>query len=79
MRLKTSVGGDVFGRYIRFGRGIGCPRYRERSCGAVRGRERYVWVRRGRLGRLSYRKLKLGIYLLVFIIDVQSLYSPIHF
>jgi hypothetical protein len=23
MRLKTRVGGEVFGRYIRFGRGVG--------------------------------------------------------
>ena len=24
MRLKTRVGGEVFGRYIRFGRGVEC-------------------------------------------------------
>ena len=39
MRLKTRVGGDVFGRYIRFGRGVGYARYRGRSWDAGRGRE----------------------------------------
>jgi len=49
MRLNTRVGGEVFGRYIRFGRGVGCPRYKGRSWGAVRGREVYGWARIGRL------------------------------
>ena len=26
LRLKTRVGGDVFGRYIKFGLGVGCAR-----------------------------------------------------
>lgn len=38
-RLKTRVGGDVFGRYMRFGRGTGYARYRGSSWGAERGRD----------------------------------------
>lgn len=39
MRLKMRVGGEVFGRYIGFGRGSGCARYKGRSCVGERGRE----------------------------------------
>lgn len=39
MRLNNSVGGEVFGRYIKFGLGAGCAIYRGKSCEAVSGRE----------------------------------------
>jgi hypothetical protein len=48
-RLKSSVGGLVFGRYIREGRGWGCARYRGRIWAAERGREVNVWERMGLL------------------------------
>ena len=38
-RLNMSVGGVVFGRYIKLGRGTGCARYRGSSWVAERGRE----------------------------------------
>lgn len=49
IRLKRSVGGLVFGRYIKEGLGAGCERYRGRMCVADGGREVYVWDRIGLL------------------------------
>lgn len=39
MKLKTRVGGELFGRKIRLGRGSECALYRRRSWEAVSGRE----------------------------------------
>jgi hypothetical protein len=51
LRLKRRVGGFVFGRYIKDGRGAGWARYRGRMFWAERGREVYMCVRIGLLAR----------------------------
>jgi hypothetical protein len=47
VRLKSKVGGLVFGRYIREGLGAGCEMYSGNSCEAERGRDVYVFERIG--------------------------------
>lgn len=80
-RLKTSVGGLVFGRWMRFGRGGGWSRKRGSRCVADRGRPVYVCERTRELAGSQHY---VGVYsetwcsLLVVVENVQGLYDAVH-